>query len=148
MLNMLVILIKKTGVIPQADFYKVVKKNLDNSELGKQIGELIAAGQFMPKQRTNQNGVIPYQLHLKELEKIIDMQSKFYPWLAEKNPNKKRQNRAKYKLSELVAFRVPYYVGPLITSEDQSKSSNANFAWMNRKEQGRITPWNFDRKED
>lgn len=139
---------KKTGVISQDDFYKVVKKELDNSELGKQIGELIAMGQFMPKQRTNQNGVIPYQLHLKELEKIIDMQSKFYPWLAEKNPNKKRQSRAKYKLSELVAFRIPYYVGPLITSEDQRKSSNANFAWIIRKEQGRITPWNFDRKVD
>src|SRR5699024_5398499 len=47
-----------------------------------------------------------------------------------------------------VAFRIPYYVGPLITSEDQRKSSNANFAWMIRKEQGRITPWNFDRKVD
>lgn len=137
-----------SGTSTQDEFYKVVKRNLDSSALGKQIGDLINNGQFMPKQRTNQNGVIPYQLHLKELEQIIDNQSKYYPWLAETNLNKQRQSRAKYKLSELVAFRIPYYVGPLITKEDQKKSSQANFAWMVRKGQGKITPWNFDDKVD
>lgn len=137
---------KNTGTSSLDDFYKVVKRNLDDSKLGKQILNLIDEGQFMPKQRTNQNGVIPYQLHLKELDTIVKMQSKYYPWLAELNPNIKRQSRAKYKLSELVAFRIPYYVGPLITERDQHKTSNADFAWMVRKEQGKITPWNFDQK--
>ena len=54
----------------------------------------------------------------------------------------------KYKLDELVAFRVPYYVGPLITSEQQQQSSNKKFAWMIRKAEGKITPWNFDEKVD
>nr|WP_294836597.1 CRISPR-associated endonuclease Cas9 REC1/REC2 domain-containing protein [uncultured Lactobacillus sp.] len=33
----------------------------------------------MPKQRTNSNGVIPFQLHQIELDKIIANQSKYYP---------------------------------------------------------------------
>lgn len=134
--------------LSQDDFYKKIKRHLDDSELGQKIAELIAKSEFMPKQRTNQNGVIPYQLHLKELNRIIENQSKYYPWLAELNPNEKRRAKAKYKLSELVAFRIPYYVGPLITQEEQQKTSNANFAWMIRKSEGRITPWNFDKKVD
>ena len=139
---------KKSGTASQEDFYKVVKRSLNSTQLAEEIKALIDQNQFMPKQRTNQNGVIPYQLHLKELERIIENQSKYYPWLAEPNPNEKRRTRAKYKLSELVAFRIPYYVGPLITKEDQEKSSGKSFAWMIRKAPGKITPWNFDEKVD
>lgn len=134
--------------LTQEKFYKVIKRQLNDSELASEISELIANNQFMPKQRTNQNGVIPYQLHLKELNQIIDNQSKYYPWLAELNPNKARRRKAKYKISELVAFRIPYYVGPLITEEEQQKTSDADFAWMIRKSEGKITPWNFDEKVD
>ena len=132
----------------QEDFYKNVKRHLDDSAQAQMILKLINKKKFMPKQRTNQNGVIPYQLHLKELDKIIENQSKYYPWLAEPNPNEGRRGRAKYKISELVAFRIPYYVGPLITKEAQKKTSGADFAWMIRKQNGRITPWNFDEKVD
>lgn len=132
----------------QASFYKQVKKNLDDSEISQQISNEIDAEKFMPKQRTSQNGVIPYQLHQLELDQIIERQSKFYPWLAELNPNEKRRNKAKYKLDELIAFKIPYYVGPLITSKDQKKSAQHQFAWMVRKEEGNITPWNFDKKVD
>lgn len=140
--------VKAKKVSTQEDFYKSIKKHLDDTEVGQQIAKLIGKNEFMPKQRTNQNGVIPYQLHLKELDRIIEMQGKYYPWLAELNPNKKRRSRAKYKISELVAFRIPYYVGPLITKEAQVRTSNANFAWMIRKANGPITPWNFDEKVD
>ena len=102
-------------VIEQDDFYSSVKKNLDDSELSKQIMDLIDADKFMPKQRTSQNGVIPHQLHQRELDEIIEHQSKYYPWLAEANPNKHDLHLAKYKIEELVAFRIPYYVGPMIT---------------------------------
>ncbi|WP_295730772.1 type II CRISPR RNA-guided endonuclease Cas9 [uncultured Limosilactobacillus sp.] len=132
----------------QEDFYKAIKRQLNDSELASEINELIANNKFMPKQRTNQNGVIPYQLHLKELNQIIKNQSQYYPWLAELNPNKARRRKAKYKIGELVAFRIPYYVGPLITEEDQQKTSDADFAWMIRKGEGKITPWNFDEKVD
>lgn len=137
--------------IDQEEFYKRVKKHLDNSDLALKIEDLIDNSQFMPKQRTNQNGVIPYQLHQKELDQIIENQAKYYPWLAEQNPVKSHHD-AKYKLDELVAFRVPYYVGPLIDPKDVPENKqgkeNASFAWMVRKEAGRITPWNFDEKVD
>ncbi len=67
-------------------FYKIVKNNVDDSESAKTILKEIELDSFMPKQRTNQNGVIPYQLHQIELDKIIKNQSKYYPFLAEKNP--------------------------------------------------------------
>lgn len=135
----------------QEEFYKAVKKNLDKSEIAQKILGLISEEKFMPKQRTNQNGVIPYQLHQKELDQIIVSQSQYYPWLAELNPVKEHKD-AKYKLDELIAFRVPYYVGPLIdpktTPQTEQGNKNASFAWMVRKEKGRITPWNFDKKLD
>lgn len=133
------------------NFYTVISKVLKKQDADDKITEilnLIELGQFMPKQRTKDNGAIPHQLHQKELDQIIDNQKKYYPWLAEINPNEQRQKTAKYKLDELVNFRVPYYVGPMITAEDQQQTSNAKFAWMVRKEEGRITPWNFDEKVD
>ncbi len=142
---------KKTGHISQEEFYKAVKKNLDKSEIAQKILGLISEEKFMLKQRTSQNGVIPYQLHQKELDQIIVNQSQYYPWLAELNPVKEHKD-AKYKLDELIAFRVPYYVGPLIdpkiTPQTEQGNKNASFAWMVRKENGQITPWNFDEKVD
>ncbi|MFT8400449.1 MAG: type II CRISPR RNA-guided endonuclease Cas9 [Lentilactobacillus diolivorans] len=139
---------KDVKVANQDVFYASVKKNLDDSDLSKQIADLIEAQKFMPKQRTSQNGVIPHQLHQLELDQIIENQSKYYPWLAAANPNPKRIHQAKYKLDELVAFRIPYYVGPLVTPEEQEKSASQVFAWMKRKQPGTITPWNFDQKVD
>jgi CRISPR-associated endonuclease Csn1 len=140
------------GTLPKDEFYKLISQNLDESSDAKQISDLIDKDEFMPKQRTNQNGVIPNQLHQVELNIIIENQSKFYPFLATPNPVKKHINQAPYKLDELVRFRVPYYVGPLIekTDGDLSKQAQANqtFAWMVRNEQGRITPWNFEKKVD
>lgn len=134
--------------INQDDFYTAVKRNLDDSERAKKIQHLIDQGKFMPKQRTSANGVIPHQLHQLELDQIIENQGAYYPFLKEPNPNHHQPNGGQYKLDELVAFRVPYYVGPLITKADQEKTSGADFAWMTRKASGEITPWNFDQKVD
>lgn len=144
---------KKLGKIKpgsKEDFYKVVNKNLDDSQASKEIKKKIELDSFMPKQRTNANGVIPYQLHQLELDKIIENQSKYYPFLKELNPVSSHLKEAPYKLDELIRFRVPYYVGPLISPNESTKDiqtkKNQNFAWMIRKEEGRITPWNFDQK--
>ncbi len=137
------------------DFYKEIKKNLDNSETSTQISKLIETDQFMPKQRTKANGAIPHQVQQKELDLIIENQQKYYPWLADENPNQERHRVAKYKLDELVSFRVPYYVGPMISptqnETDPQILENTKFAWMVRKntdDHSRITPWNFDDKID
>lgn len=142
---------ENTKAYSKEDFYGDITKALKNNPdhpIVSEIKKLIELDQFMPKQRTKDNGAIPHQLHQQELDRIIENQQQYYPWLAELNPNSKRQTVAKYKLDELVAFRVPYYVGPLITAEQQQQSSDAKFAWMIRKAEGRITPWNFDDKVD
>ncbi len=36
----------------------------------------------------------------------------------------------------------------MITADEQEKTSGKNFAWMVRKEDGQITPWNFEQKVD
>ncbi|WP_459128271.1 type II CRISPR RNA-guided endonuclease Cas9 [Latilactobacillus curvatus] len=142
---------ENTKAYSKEDFYGDITKALKNNPdhpIVSEIKKLIELDQFMPKQRIKDNGAIPHQLHQQELDRIIENQQQYYPWLAELNPNSKRQTVAKYKLDELVAFRVPYYVGPLITAEQQRQSSDAKFAWMIRKAEGRITPWNFDDKVD
>ena len=135
-------------VLDKGEFYKQIQKNLDKSEDAMKIVNEIELDQFMPKQHTSQNGVIPHQLHQKELDEIIENQKQYYPFLAEPNPNEKRKPHAQFKLDELIAFKIPYYVGPLITKEEQQAQSGAKFAWMKRKQDGAITPWNFDEKVD
>ncbi|KRM92351.1 type II CRISPR RNA-guided endonuclease Cas9 [Fructilactobacillus florum] len=119
-------------------FYTNVKKNLDDSELANQIKSLIDLQAFMPKQRSKENGSIPHQLHQRELDQLIEVQGKYYPWLL----------AAKDKLDALIAFRVPYYVGPMIDPNESDDPQNTKFAWMVRKEAGEITPWNFEEKVD
>lgn len=142
----------KNSILTKQDFYTEVKKNLDQSPTALKILNKIALDSFMPKQRTNENGVIPFQLHQVELDKIIANQSEYYPFLAEKNPIETHRSQAPYKLDELVRFRVPYYVGPMIQpkveNRDKQVKQNQKFAWMIRKQPGRITPWNFDQKVD
>ncbi|RRK10921.1 type II CRISPR RNA-guided endonuclease Cas9 [Lactiplantibacillus garii] len=142
----------KSKSVPQADFYKELEKfiKLDASEneFAAKIQQAISIEEFMPKLRTKQNGAIPYQVQQNEMDQIISNQKRYYPWLGEANPVKKRQGKFPYKLDELVGFRIPYYVGPLITSELQEKTANAQFAWMVRKGKGQITPWNFEEKVD
>nr|WP_321315353.1 type II CRISPR RNA-guided endonuclease Cas9 [uncultured Ligilactobacillus sp.] len=142
---------KKGKTYTKENFIKEITKVFNKySELEEtvKLQRAIEFDDLMPKQRTSSNGVIPRQLHQKELDQIIENQAKYYPWLAELNPNKARQSEAKYKLDELVAFRVPYYIGPMIEKNAENQNGNGKFAWMVRKQPGEITPWNFDEKVD
>jgi len=132
------------------DFYNELRRLLkgDTSELAQKMMNAIELEKFMPKQRTKGNGVIPYQVHQQELDAIIENQKDYYPFLAAPNPVVEDRREQPYKLDELVHFRVPYYVGPMITAEEQAKTAAGQFAWMVRKEPGDITVWNFDKKVD
>ena len=89
-------------------------------------------GIFMPRITDTENGKYPYQLNKVELIKIIENQGKYYPFLLDKVGEK-------YKLVKLLEFKIPYYVGPLVSKE------KSEFAWMRRKQEGvKITPYNFD----
>lgn len=98
----------------------------------------IENGEFLPRITTTDNGKYPYQLNKSELIKIIENQGKYYPFLLEKTSDNKT-----YKLVKLLEFRIPYYVGPLVSSK---KSKNA---WLERKiDNVKITPYNFDEVVD
>lgn len=96
---------------------------------------------FLRRLKTSDNGSIPYQLHLEEMNRIIENQGRFYPFLEQE----------KNKLDSLVEFRIPYYVGPLTTKNarrvgDKPKGDR-RFAWSVRKDgkdSEKIYPWNWD----
>lgn len=101
------------------DFYNNYKIKLDNEE-------------FLPRITSQDNGKYPYQLNKDELIKIIENQGVYYPFLLEKINDT-------YKIVKLFEFKIPYYVGPLV-SDKKSK-----FAWLEKKiDNVRITPYNFD----
>ena len=140
--------------LTREQFNDVVKKVLKQKRyqavsVAQQLLAWIDADNFLVKQRIRENSAIPHQLIQHELDLIIDNQRRYYPFLAEPNPIEERRVEAPYKLDELIAFRIPYYIGPLIEAEQN------RFAWMIRKpdENGtvnrqEITPWNFTRVVD
>ena len=89
---------------------------------------------FCPKQVTSDNRVIPFQLYYFELKKILENASNYLPFLNEKD----EYGTTAEKILSIMKFRIPYYVGPLTSSK------NSEYAWMVRKCEGKITPWNFD----
>ena len=115
--------------------------NIDDKLRNKytlEIKDRIENGSFLPRITTTDNGKYPYQLNKYELIKIIENQGRYYPFLLEKTEDDKA-----YKIVRLLEFKIPYYVGPLV-SEDKSKN-----AWLERKSYDeRITPYNFDRIVD
>lgn len=117
--------------VTQEEFYKYLKKLLNKVEGAEYFLGKIDKEEFLRKQRTFDNGVIPHQIHLEELKAIIGKQSKYYPFLAEN----------KEKIEQILTFRIPYYVGPLARG-------NSRFAWLTRTSEGAITPWNFKEKID
>lgn len=140
-----------------AEIKNLIEKDEEHkqSSTAKEILNLIDADDFLVKLHNKENRVIPYQLNELELNAILENQGKYYPFLLKKNPvvnNDKWIRRHPYELDQLLAFRIPYFVGPLITPEEQAKKSpNASgqiYAWMVRREEGKITPWNFWQKVD
>ncbi len=133
--------------ISYEDFSKELKKliekrfdtNVDSSISEKWITDIqprLENGEFLPRITDPENGKYPYQLNEYELEKIIENQGQYYPFLKEKVDGK-------YKLVKLLEFKIPYYVGPLVSEEKSS------FAWMERKiNNEKITPYNFDQIVD
>lgn len=93
---------------------------------------------FLRRLKTSDNGAIPFQLHLEEMDRIISNQQKHHPFLDEERE----------KLSSLVTFRIPYYVGPLTTKNGRrDEKGDLRFAWSVRaegKEDEPIKPWNWE----
>lgn len=136
----------------QEDLFTLIKKMLEDEPKTpeiKQVLSLIDKNNFLNRQRTNTNTYVPYQLNAITVNKILENQGKHYPFLVEKNPAEPDQKEAPYKISQLMQFTYPYYVGPLATPEEQKElPESSKFSWLVRKEDGIINPWNFYQKVD
>lgn len=112
------------------------------SDLEEMYADMIARltdGTFMPKQVSGDNRVIPHQLYLYELKKILDNAKAYLPFLQDADGD---GLTVAEKISMIFTFRVPYYVGPLKKNPDNRKKLNH---WLVRKAEGKIYPWNFDK---
>ena len=116
------------------EFTKEVIKYIDNDEY---IINEIDNATFLPRITSVENGKFPFQLNKYELEKIIENQQKYYPFLNNKIDNK-------FKIVKLLEFRIPYYVGPLNDTTNVKNEKNKN-AWLIKNSDEVITPYNFDK---
>ncbi|BBE40087.1 type II CRISPR RNA-guided endonuclease Cas9 [Streptococcus dysgalactiae] len=119
------------GGASQEEFYKFIKPILEKMDGTEELLAKLNREDLLRKQRTFDNGSIPHQIHLGELHAILRRQEDFYPFL--------KDNRE--KIEKILTFRIPYYVGPLARG-------NSRFAWMTRKSEETITPWNFEEVVD
>ena len=128
----------------QEDFYnrvrKLLEKAVENGYPQKEADLIMAetrAEKYMPLQVSKDNGVIPHQIHLSELEIILKKASKYYRFLTEKDENGISNSE---KIILTFKYKIPYYVGPL-------NSQGSKNAWMIRNagmDGRKITPWNFN----
>jgi len=88
----------------------------------------------MPKQRTSDNSIIPYNIHLQELRRIISNVSRWYPFLSETNDDGFSISE---KIEMIQCFRVPYFVGPL--------NPHSPYAWAIRSTNEKVLPWNIEK---
>ena len=115
------------GKTTQEAFYKYIKNLLSKFEGADYFLDKIEREDFLIKQRTFDNGSIPHQIYLQEMNAILRRQGEHYPFL--------KENRE--KIEKILTFRIPYYVGPLA-------SGNSDFAWLTRNSKEAIRPWNFE----
>lgn len=113
-------------VVDDSEF-DILKEKIDNKSL-------------LSKQVSKDNSTIPYQLHNEELKKILENAKVNYKFLSEKDET---GFSVAEKILSIMTFRIPYYVGPL---NDSHKDSG--FAWIIKKSDDKIKPWNFENVVD
>ncbi len=133
------------------DLDKEIKKKLkgilENTEHIDEIDEVIIKGlieetsELLPMQRTTKMGGVPRQINEVELRAILENAKQYLSFLSERDEN---GISVKDKIISIFEYRIPYYVGPLGGHLKEQKK----FAWMIRKEEGRIYPWNIEEKVD
>ncbi|MDO4976604.1 MAG: type II CRISPR RNA-guided endonuclease Cas9, partial [Eubacteriales bacterium] len=127
------------------DFYATTKKIVDkmpkSDERVTYVLHEIEIERFMPKQLSPSNGVIPYQVHEKEMKAILKNAKEYLPFL---NDVDESGLSVADRILKIFTFQVPYYVGPV---SENSKKNGGN-GWVVRKEKGQVLPWNIKDKID
>lgn len=124
-----------------SQFYNQVKKDLKDAlengiedsnvanEVQKVIDE-IDRDQFLQKQKSHANSAIPHQNNVYEAEQILRNQQEFYSEITDEMID---------RVKDIIQFRIPYYIGPLVKNEHQSE-----FGWaIRKKDDVPLLPWNF-----
>ena len=101
--------------------------------------ERLEARTFLPKQRDGDNRVIPQQLYRQELAEILTHAKRYCAFLDRADED---GITVEQKILSIFEFKIPYFVGPLRKTDEKKN------AWIVRKAEGKILPWNFDRMVD
>lgn len=147
---------RRGGSKNRAEFLKYVKNILSklsdeakDDEVVIGILKRIDDDIFMPKQLTASNGVIPNQLHLREMSKILKNAELYLPFLTEKDESGLTISD---KILCVYKFQIPYYVGPLPycmpNTDEYAELRKHSNVWAERKSLGAVYPWNFEEKID
>ncbi len=126
-------------------YLKDIQVEAEDELLFNHILHKIDENKFLEKLKSGENSTVPYQVHKRELIKILENQTKYHSFLNEKSDGMTICE----KILKLFEFRIPYYVGPLNTDPNM-KDKNKN-TWVVRKDENNkspITPWNFKEKVD
>lgn len=117
----------------QGELYAYLKKSVIDQIADKNAAQYLRDemehGTFLPKLVSKENSVIPYQIHLYELNRILENLQDRISLLKQEGEH----------IRQIFAFRIPYYVGPLNGVRKDGKETN----WVCRRQEGKIYPWNF-----
>lgn len=117
----------------QGELYAYLKKSVIDQIADKNTAQYLRDemehGTFLPKLVSKENSVIPYQIHLYELNRILENLQDRIPLLKQEGEH----------IRQIFAFRIPYYVGPLNGVRKDGKETN----WVCRRQEGKIYPWEF-----
>ncbi len=122
-----------------SEFAKFIKKmfttmKIDSLDEVKVIIQELDDRTFLPRISSKDNATIPYQFNEFQLERILTSQSVHYPFFNQKG---KDTLTTAGKILSILRFRIPYYVGPLVSQKDHP------FSWVKRMTNEKVTPWNF-----
>lgn len=115
---------------------ELIKLKIENwdEELKNYIINGIAEGDLLEVQKSISNSVVPIQLHLYELKKILDNASNYLTFLNEVDST---NLSLKEKIIQIFKFRIPYFIGPL--------NDRSEFSWLERNDyKAKVYPWNFN----
>jgi len=128
----------------EEDFYKEVKKLLEKITPSEEdrgtydyLYSEVERKTLLPLQRSKNNSVIPKQVHEAELIVILNNAGNYLDFLQKADES---GITTAEKIHKIFDFRVPYYVGPL-SKKHVDQGANA---WIERKKEGKIYPWNFE----
>lgn len=125
------------------ELYKNIKaalKDIKDPQVDYVMSEMEKES-FLPKQLTAGNGIIPNQVHKRELAMILNNAEAHLPFLKEKDESDLTVSQ---RILRLFSFQIPYYIGP-VSSKSAEDGGNG---WVVRLEEGEVLPWNFEQKID